>query len=106
MPMSQPESLNLCKFCKDFKYGELTSDYFGGYQHHASWADLTASAESGCEICALVLANTHAGFLTEDHENYPVKCEFDTNHLTMLWICATREARLIPCTKYGRCCLS
>jgi len=42
----------LCQLCSSIDLDQLTTQE--GYQHHSSWADLKASAKSGCPFCTAI----------------------------------------------------
>jgi hypothetical protein len=42
----------LCKFCSGIDFDQVLGPE--GYKHHANYADLSTSAENGCEACIMI----------------------------------------------------
>lgn len=98
----------LCLACSTLNIEELLSG--GEIQHHASYADLTASSSSGCELCRLIRAKDSAGAADPvdpgpakilckaeqdfDHEDYMVALKFTSE-------CGSFEKQIGVCTTEG-----
>jgi hypothetical protein len=60
----------LCNFCTGINLDEVWS---GGYKHHENYTNLAASAQAGCEFCALIRDSQTpepGGQLTADWDNF------------------------------------
>jgi hypothetical protein len=73
----------LCKYCKDFDYDALVAGMSpeSGFSHHATVADLEASAKAGCEICQLAIDASRTIDPTDDFikrfRQVTLTCKYD-----------------------------
>jgi len=87
------EAKMLCNFCANFDLDALVS--LTGYQHHASYSDLLASATGGCVLCEAVRVehdDSQSEVLGKDNKNDeqasgPIRCSLGlvTSRLQWQW---------------------
>jgi hypothetical protein len=91
----------LCKYCESFDYDLMISEF--GYRHYATYGDLEASAEQGCEVCSLVVRKVRLCGPKRNPEIWtgPVRCRYNRGRQFMSWACHRPLENIIICTDSG-----